>query len=269
MQIGRATSEAFVGRQLPIKLQRSPGGPREQAYLDFVYQPIRDASGTVTGIFVEGLDVTDRARAENRQRLLINELNHRVKNTLATVQAIASQSFRPGADPGRSRELFTSRLLALAHAHNILNREGWDGADLLDVVAEALRPFDNENRMHVHGPHVRLTAKAALSFALGLHELATNAVKHGALSTAVGTVNVTWSSAAGQEDTPDRLTLIWEESGGPAVAKPDRRGFGSRLIERSLAAELNGAVNLAFQPTGVRCVIDVPLEMVDGDLQAW
>ena len=263
------TGEAFVGRQIPIALQPSPGGPKQQAYLDFVSQPIRDGNGTITGIFVEGLDVTDRARAQLRQKLLINELNHRVKNTLATVQAIASQSFRPGEDPQRARQLFTSRLLALANAHNILSREGWDGADLPDIVAEALRPFDHENRIHVEGPRVRLTAKAALSLALALHELATNAVKYGALSTDAGTVDIAWFTAPGEADAPDRLSFVWEEKGGPAVATPARRGFGSRLLERSLAAEMSGTVSLAFKPTGLRCEIEVPLEEPTGDPHAW
>lgn len=261
------TGEAFVGRQVQIELQPSPHGPRQQAFLDFVYQPIRDANGKVTGIFVEGLDATDRARSQARQQLLINELNHRVKNTLATVQAIASQSFRPGEDTQQARELFTSRILALANTHNILNREGWDGADLTDIVAEALRPFDHENRVHVKGPQIRLTAKAAVAFALGLHELVTNAVKYGSLSSEAGSIDICWSARAGLEGSSHRLKLAWQEKGGPSVRVPERRGFGSRLLERSLAAELNGTVDLAFEATGLRCEIDVQIEEDGGGSQ--
>ena len=255
------TGEVFVGRQMPLRLQRAPGSPAERVFVNFVYQPIFNGEGSVTGIFVEGSDVSDRARAQAHQQLLIHELNHRVKNTLATVQAIATQSFRAGEDPHEARALFTSRLLALSEAHNILNRENWDGAELREVVLGALGPFQafGSARISVEGPSVRLSAKAALAIALAVHELATNAAKYGALSNADGRVRVHWGRHDGSAE-PAQLRMDWREMGGPAVTPPSRRGFGSRLLERGLAAELDGKVKLTFPNSGVVCTLEAPLE---------
>jgi two-component sensor histidine kinase len=169
------------------------------------------------------------------------------------------QTLRTNGTPEDVKEAVQMRLLALSRAHDVLTRESWDGADLIEVVTRALEPYQtsNENRLHIAGPHVRLTPRMSLALAMALHELATNAVKYGALSNKAGIVEVSWTVQNGA--TPPRLTLRWTESGGPPVKAPQRRGFGSRLIERSLAQDLDGQVEIAFMPTGVVCTVDAPV----------
>jgi two-component sensor histidine kinase len=198
-------------------------------------------------------------RAAEHQKLLIDELNHRVKNTLATVQSIATQTLRTADSTQDAKDALERRLLALSRAHDVLTRESWEGADLMDVVERALEPYQvhGESRLHVTGPHVRLTPRMSLALAMALHELATNAVKYGALSNKSGVVEVSWKVQYGA--APPRLVLRWKEAGGPPVAAPRRRGFGSRLIERSLAQDLDGQVEIAFAPTGVVCTVNAPV----------
>jgi PAS domain S-box-containing protein len=192
-------------------------------------------------------DITERTQAEQRQRLMVNELNHRVKNTLATVQAVAGQTLRSATDLDQARNALTNRLLALAKGHDVLTRESWDGADVADVVREALLAGD-QRRLAVHGPSARLTPKAALALSMILHELFTNAAKYGALSNEAGTVSITWTRGA------ETLDLWWRESAGPVVSPPTRRGFGSRMIE-ALARDLDGVARLDFDPAGLACQI--------------
>jgi two-component sensor histidine kinase len=201
---------------------------------------------------------TERRAAEH-QRLLIDELNHRVKNTLATVQSITAQTLRTAETAEAARDALEMRLLALSRAHDVLTRESWEGADLREVVQRALEPYQiyGESRLRITGQHVRLTPRMSLALAMALHELATNAAKYGALANKTGTIDVSWTVRNGA--TPPRLLLRWIESGGPAVVPPCRRGFGSRLIERSLAQDLDGQVDIAFAPTGVVCTVDSPL----------
>ncbi|WP_114943688.1 PAS domain-containing sensor histidine kinase [Microvirga calopogonii] len=205
------------------------------------------------------VDITERKKAEEHRELLINELNHRVKNTLATVQSIASQTLRNADNPEAARSSMEARLLALSRAHDVLTRENWEGAGLIEIVRGAMAPYrhDRENRLHLEGPDVRLTPRMALAIAMALQELATNAVKYGALSNAVGEVHVAWFVKQSGEK---RLHLTWSESGGPRVQPPQRRGFGTRLIERSLAQDLDGEVQITFAPSGVICTVDAPIE---------
>lgn len=213
----------------------------------------------VTRAFAEAKEKLARRRAEEHQRLLINELNHRVKNSLATVQAIAHQTLRSPDVPEPARRAFTERLLALARAHDVLTEENWEGADLGEVVASALDPYGgpDHDRFHMEGPPVRLEPKMALSLAMALHELATNAVKYGALSVPDGCVEISWALAG--MDGGRRLRLRWIEKDGPRVVAPSQTGFGSRLIERGLAAELQGEAHVDYAATGVICRIDAPL----------
>lgn len=207
-------------------------------------------------------DVTERKQAERQQRLLINELNHRVKNTLATVQAISAQTLGSSEIDPAVRDAFERRLSALARAHDVLTRENWEGANLRDVVREALSPHQPvEPRIDAQGPDIRIRPKTALALALALHELATNAIKYGALSNEAGTVSIAWTiEDAG--DGASRFRFAWREQGGPAVAPPSRRGFGTRLLERGLAAELFGNVELTHPETGLILVVDAPLEAI-------
>lgn len=204
-------------------------------------------------------DITDRKKAEEQRTLLINELNHRVKNTLATVQSIASQTLRNASTVQDAKEAFEGRLMALARVHDVLTTESWEGAELMDIVAQALAPYRSfgEERLTMGGPEVRLSPRIALALSMALQELTTNAVKHGALSNATGKVDIVWDIERAEPES--RLHLRWQESGGPPVQIPTRQGFGSRLIERSLARELNGDVQIKFHPEGVLCTVNAPL----------
>jgi two-component sensor histidine kinase/integral membrane sensor domain MASE1 len=213
-------------------------------------------------------EIAERKRAEEHQRLLINELNHRVKNTLATVQSLASQIRRGAQDPRRSYEAFTARLMALSRAHDVLTRQRWEGADLKDIAVGAVQPFDVEgSRFVMRGQSVWLEPHTALALAMAWHELATNAVKYGALSVAGGKVDLSWSV---MPDGDDRLALelVWRESGGPEVKRPSRKGFGSRLLERGLAAELNGEVVVDYPPSGLVCRMIARVPRADATMAA-
>jgi PAS domain S-box-containing protein len=211
-----------------------------------------DDAGTPVGLHAIARDVTERQRAEERQRLLVNELNHRVKNTLALVQGLALQSFREGRDPAAARTAFQQRLAALAAAHDLLTRESWEGATLTELAQGAVGHLSgSEQRVGTEGPPVTLGPKPAVSLVMALHELATNAAKYGALSVPEGRVSLRWEA---EEGGP--LRLEWRETGGPPVAAPDRRGFGLRMIERALAADLAGRVEVEFNPEGLVCRID-------------
>jgi two-component sensor histidine kinase len=222
--------------------------------------PLRDQSGKIVGAVSAGLDITGRRRTEEHRLLLLNELNHRVKNTLATVQSIAVQSFRRARTDIGGREMFQSRLLALSRAHDVLTNESWEGANLSEITAQAIIPYRDADptRFAVSGPHVWLSAKMALSISMALHELATNAVKYGALSNEKGRVSITWQTL--QEPDGRRLRLEWSEKDGPPVVPPRRKGFGSRLIERGLAQELGGEVKIGYDPQGVWCEINARLD---------
>ena len=202
-------------------------------------------------------DITDRRTAEQRQTLLINELNHRVKNTLATIQSFAAQTLRNAASTEEAREALEARLLALSRTHDILTRESWEGALLTEVVKVAIAPYGGEKRFEIRGPEVRLLPRLALPIAMVLQELATNAAKYGALSGESGRVRLHWDIAG---EGPERnLSMQWAERGGPPVSAPTRKGFGTRLIERGLTGELGGKASLSYDPTGVTCTITAPL----------
>lgn len=214
-------------------------------------QPRFDAQGGLQGYVGMAMDVTDTRRAEERQRLLINELNHRVKNTLATVQSIARQTLREAMITAEARERFNDRLLALSAAHNVLTRSKWESAELGDIVVEAVRPYDDPQapRIAFEGPPTRLEPNVALAVSMAMHELATNAVKYGALSQAQGRVVVDWAVADGA------VRLAWREAGGPPVVPPAAagRGFGSRLLTQGLAAELGAPAEIDYREDGLVC----------------
>jgi PAS domain S-box-containing protein len=204
------------------------------------------------------VNITDRKRAELHLRLLVNELNHRVKNSLATIQAIAAQSFTGERALPQAQEAFSNRIVALAEAHDLLTRENWEGAELHDVTSRLADLHGGQARFELSGPSIRLSPKTALSLSMALHELATNAMKYGALSTPDGRIRVVWDLSP--DPGAARLDLTWTERGGPLVKPPTERGFGSRLIERGLAAELSGSAAIDFQPDGVVCRIRALLE---------
>ncbi len=212
--------------------------------------PRRRESGEICLWYGTTEDVHERKVAEEHQRLLIDELNHRVKNTLASVQGIAFQTLRGEVSLAEARARFEARLIALSGTHNLLTEENWGGASLERVVAGSIAHLAGEiGRCDVAGDPLRLAPRAALALAMALHELGTNAAIYGALSVDGGRVSIDWTREG------DKLHLIWRESGGPKVEPPGRRGFGSRLIERGLAAHLGGTAALIFEPAGLRCDI--------------
>ncbi|HEY8572910.1 PAS domain-containing protein [Phenylobacterium sp.] len=225
---------------------------------------VRDQEGRVLRSRGVVLDVTERKRWEQQQRLLINELNHRVKNTLAIVQGLARTSYRRGEDAGAAREVFEARIQSLSAAHDLLTRRSWESAEISQVVTSAtdaaLGPA--AARVHTSGPELLLPPQTAVSVALAVHELCTNALKYGALSAQAGRVEVRWT-ATDPKGEP-RLQMSWSERGGPRVDPPKSRGFGTRMIERGLANELNGTVRLDFEPEGLSCWIDAPLPALPG-----
>jgi signal transduction histidine kinase/DNA-binding NarL/FixJ family response regulator len=222
-------------------------------------RPLLNAAGEVVGGICVGVDITERKRAEEALRLLTNELNHRVKNTLAIMQSLASQTARYTTDPAAFQQVFSARMLALARAHDLLTRETWQGAKLADVADASLSPFTATATLKAAGPDILLSPNAAVALSMAFHELATNATKYGALSAQSGRVTLHWNYV-----DPERsaIQLVWTEEGGPLVQGPVRPGFGSRLIP-SIAAQLDGEATVSYDPTGIICRFLLPREGVE------
>ncbi|UVK40177.1 GAF domain-containing protein [Mesorhizobium sp. AR10] len=220
----------------------------------------RDGEGKPTLIFGVNYDITERKLGDERQRLLLRELNHRVKNTLATVQALATQTVRHARQPSEFLEAFGARLQALGAAHNLLSDREWRGIGIRELVQIEVKPFDSASqpRMAITGADLLLSPDQALGLGLILHELASNALQYGSLSVASGKVDLDWKTQG--KKGARRLILTWRESGGPQVASPERHGFGSILIRRSLAKVISSEVTHEFRPEGVFAEISMPLE---------
>ncbi|NLR71306.1 PAS domain S-box protein [Novosphingobium sp. ERN07] len=211
-----------------------------------------------------GIDITERKQLEEQMQLLVGELNHRVKNTLMVVQAMAHQSFRGAGLAAQPVAKFNDRLAALSGAHDALSRTNWTGAALAEIVRQGLLIFARDDmRLHVGGPDVLLPSSATVSLVMVLHELATNAMKYGALSAVAGSVSVTWTM-----DHNGHVIIDWQESGGPEVNKPTRKGFGSRLVSDAVPRQLGGSVSLDYDPAGLRCRITVPGAVCAENLRA-
>jgi two-component sensor histidine kinase len=254
------TREPFVGRGMRVMFERTPGLAAEEHFLDFVYQPVLNAEGACEGVFIQGNNVTDSVRANERQRLLLNELNHRVKNTLATVQAILGQTLKSSSTLDFAEDL-QARIQGLAKTHEVLTQAEWVGANLRDLLRTELAPY-GDSHFDLEGPDLTLSPKAALALGMVFHELATNAAKYGPLTFDGGKVAVHWR-IENAEPRPN-LALDWIKSGGPNVTIPAREGFGSRLIERSLKGELGGDAILNYRDEGFQCSLKAPLEPLNG-----
>lgn len=220
----------------------------------FTASSIRNEDGQPVGTIIEVQDITARKKAEEHQLLLINELNHRAKNLLSIIQGVSQQSFKGERGLPEMLGAFEGRLGALAAAHNLLTEGKWEAASLRDVIAQTIAAVcPGADRIALDGADMLLPPKTAVSLAMAVHELATNALKYGGLSAPEGRVDIRWTI------DDERLHLVWRESGGPAVRMPSARGFGTRMIERGLAAELQGSVTLEFAASGVVCTIDAPI----------
>jgi PAS domain S-box-containing protein len=236
------------------KFQRKDGS---RGWARVTSTAVRDAAGAFLYAVRVVEDITERRQADKRQKLLIDELNHRVKNTLATVQSLAWQAARPGVPPQVAQERFQERLLALSRTHNLLNETHWEGASLRTILETELGPYATAGRVRLDGPEVHLDARPAVVLGMAVHELTTNAVKHGALAVASGRVQVDWKiDDRGGEAV---LAIDWCELGGPALAAQPSPGFGSRLLRQTITRELAGQLDIRFEREGVCCTIAVPL----------
>ena len=222
--------------------------------ISLTVSPLKDADGRIIGASKIARDITERKRAQQQQRLLVEEMQHRIKNTLATIQAIATQTLNQHA---KERDAFIARLHALSRAHDLLTSKTWERASLRAIVTRVLEPFQEQlnERIIIDGPaDLWLDSTNSIAVAMALHELATNAVKYGALSNGDGRVSIAWE----RQHEPNRMKLVWQESGGPEVSPPKLKGFGSHLIERVFAGQL-GESGLLFSPQGLSCTLEVAL----------
>jgi PAS domain S-box-containing protein len=254
----KAELEGTSGGGTEVLCCRKDGG---EFWAALFVSPVRDEGGDIVQYFASFVDLTKHKEDAAQSKMLIDELNHRVKNTLSTVQSIVWQTLRTPSDPKAIRESIESRLFALSRSHDLLTREKWESAGLLDIVHDALEPFGvsggRADRIAIKGENIRFPPKSALALGIAFNELATNAVKYGALSNATGSILVEWrmeTTLAGP-----RLLLNWKEKYGPPVAAPAHKGFGSRVIERGLAHELEGTIHLDYRPCGLVCTMDIPL----------
>lgn len=243
------SGEATFQEDMELTIDRF--GRQEQANFTFCYSPVRSADGTVQGVIDTVIETTTQVQSRARSAMLNDELGHRLKNTMSMVQAIASQSLKTVAD----REVvnsFNDRITTLGRAHDILQRQHWEQAPMREVVARTIKPHEDGGRIGCDGPAVLLGAKAVLSLSLLLHELATNATKHGALSVAGGQVALVWDI----EDDAE-LVLRWQETGGPPAREPHHRGFGTRLIDMGLIG--TGSVTKRYDDEGFSAEFRAPL----------
>ena len=238
-----------------IDISRVTKGDRV-IYVSLTISPMRDSQGVIIGASAVARDIATRKLAEKHAEMLMAELDHRVKNILAVVSSVVTQTLRAGGTAEAARAEIEGRIQAISRAHGLLTELGGVEGSLLELVATELRPFRQRENVVISGADVMLSSRANLSLALAIHELATNAAKYGALSTDEGHLEVTWR-VTGDNGKPE-LEIMWLETAGPPVAPPSRRGFGTKLIELSLVRGLKAKVNREFLEAGVRCRISVP-----------
>lgn len=255
-RLKQAVASAAGGDRVRYDVEIRVAGDR-RIWIDFQLEPVFDRTGTVTELIPSGVDITDRKQAEAHRELLINELSHRVKNTLATIQSMARQSTRSATSMETFRDAFDARLQSIAASHDLLVASRHQSAPLMALVEGQVMPYTAEPaRLVLEGDDILLPGDVAHTLGLVLHELAANASKYGALSNDTGTVTVSWQVA---ETAGGRvLNMAWSERGGPPFAPPTRQGFGTRLIERTLTAANDGAT-IDYAPHGVTCRLTMAL----------
>ncbi|MGQ0444266.1 MAG: sensor histidine kinase, partial [Beijerinckiaceae bacterium] len=253
------SGEVHVGRKTRILLQDAPDCDIEEHYIDFVAQPIVGASGEVTGIFIEGNDVTDHVRTEQRQALLIRELHHRVRNTLAMVQGVMTTTAKTSANIEEFREAFSGRIASLARTHAVVTEQLQQSVSFQQLLTQELGPYSDDQglRIRLSGPAVNLPSRIAVPLGMAVHELTTNAVRHGALAQQEGRVEVDWSLT--EIDGEPALLCEWNEFAGPPVTPRCRDGFGATLLEQVLPQQIAAEVTIDFAPAGFRLKMAVPL----------
>ncbi|WP_306224763.1 sensor histidine kinase [Bosea beijingensis] len=263
-EIGPLIDKAFAGEatfieDFPLTIDRY--GYEEEVWFTFCYSPIRDEAGRVLGVIDTVMETTGKMEAERNGRLLNAELAHRMKNTLAMIAAIASQTFRSAETLEEAQSILSDRIATLGEAHSILTRSSWSSAPIRAVIDGALAPHRSDiGTIRIEGPPLQLAADQAMTLALAANELATNAVKYGSLSVESGEVSIRWS--VGRPQSEDAFRFEWIESGGPPVVKPRRQGFGSRLVERVMAQKFQGEVELDYRPDGLRYVLTTTMAHV-------
>lgn len=259
--IGPFAERAYAGEatfieDFPLLVHRS--GFPEQTYFTFCYSPIRDDNGHVAGFLDTVIETTAKVRAEQRARLINAELAHRIQNMLTIVNAIADQTFRNAASVSEARSSFIQRIRALGSAHEVLTQSNDNVASIAAVIEHALAPHQGAlGEISARGPPLNLSARQALSLGMCIHELATNAMKYGALSQPGGEVTIRWQIEP--RNGEDCFRLTWIESNGPVVIAPERRGFGSLLFEHVLADDFHGKVDVNYHPQGLRCELTTRL----------
>lgn len=252
------TGEPFAARGVPVELNRGPDGEKQKRMIDLVYQAMRTASGEITGILVQAQDVTERLAEQKHRELISHELGHRLKNQLAMVQAIASQTLRSAESLDSARKTLSARIGVLSAAHDTVIQGGLGTSHVHKLVNQMLEVHNDPmaSRFTVSGANLRVGSRPSLSLSLILHELATNAIKYGALSVPEGRVDIRWHVTG---EAQDRFELLWTETGGPAVVRPERVGSGSRLIKAGLAGAADSRVDIAYDAHGLRCIISADL----------
>jgi len=266
-EIGPIAERAYAGEatfieDFPLVIERY--GYPEEAHFTFCYSPIRDQNGVVQGMMDTVIETTGKVEAQRQARLLNRELEHRIKNTLSVISAIVNQTLRSIAPNEDACETLQRRIAALARAQSLLTRSDFAEAPVRDVIEEALAPFRaGTGQFNIDGPRVMLPSQQALTLSLAINELATNALKYGALSASAGKVNITWH--AGRRGTDDEFRLNWHEAGGPRVMNPTHKGFGSRIIESVLAQDFAGDVSVVHDPDGVRYELRTQMRHIDED----
>lgn len=254
-----ALTQAVADRS-PLEAEyrlRTPAG--EERWVQIRGQANYRADGTPMLLIGTTQDITERKRIEAHRAMLANELSHRVKNTLTSLQAVVAQTLRRAASLEDAGTTLEARIQAMASANDLLINEQFDSASMRSLLDRTLAPFgiEDERRFKLDGPDIKLTPRLVVGLALALHELATNATKYGALSNEAGVVQIEWKVEDGWR--PLRLHLTWIEEGGPAVDIPSRAGFGTQLIQRVLAHETGGTAKLSYEPEGVRFTVVAPL----------
>ena len=255
------TGEAFVGKQMRVEFVRRAGRPADELFINFVFQPIFGEDGRVVGIFVDGNDVTDHVRAERSQALLVRELHHRVRNTLATVQGVMNSTARTAETIEDYQWAFSGRISSLARTHSLLTEEIQQFVSFPHLLRQEVGVYADgvTDRVTLEGPDVELPSQLAVPLGMTIHELTTNAFKHGALSTPKGRVTVRWTVMPARDKRV--LTCHWIEAEGPPVVEPAKHGFGSMILTRVLSQQIGAKVLASYAPAGFELTAEIPLDV--------